>query len=114
MDKVEELIRKLRDKVWYVREAAAEALGKIGDLRAVEPLIKALRDEYSRVREAAAEALEKIEPEWYKTEVAKKQVPEFINALRHWDPGVREAAAKALGKIGDQRAVEPLIQALRR
>ena len=99
MDKVEELIRELRDEYSGVRKAAAKALGDIGDSRAVEPLIQTLRDKDSDVRKAAAEALEKIEPEWYKTEVAKKQVPEFINALRHWDPDVRRAAAKALEKI---------------
>jgi len=38
-------------------------------------------DEYSDVCEAAAEALEKIEPEWYKTEVAGRQVPEFVKTL---------------------------------
>ena len=96
---VEPLIEALRDEYWRVRIAVAYVLSKIGDQRAVEPLIQALRDEYWDVREAAAKALEKIEPEWYKTEVAKKQVPEFINALRHWDPDVRRAAAKALEKI---------------
>ena len=75
----EPLIQALRDE-WYVREAAAEALGKIGK-PAVEALIQALRDEDSGVRKAAAWALEKIEPEWYKTEAAVKQVPEFIKAL---------------------------------
>jgi HEAT repeat protein len=38
----------------------AEALGKIGDTRAVEPLIAALKDEDERVRRVAAEALEQI------------------------------------------------------
>jgi len=110
---VEPLIEALKDEYWWVRKAAVEALGKIGDPRAVEPLIEALRDKDSDVCYTAAKALEKIEPEWYKTEVAKKQVPEFINALRHEYSGVRKAAAEALGKIGDQRAVKPLIEALR-
>ncbi|MDH7485547.1 MAG: HEAT repeat domain-containing protein [Anaerolineae bacterium] len=34
----------------WVRRGAAEALGMIGDARAVEPLIAALRDEDSGVR----------------------------------------------------------------
>ena len=59
-DKVNELIGQLRDKVWYIRKAAAKALGEIGDARAVEPLISALRDEDWHVRKAAAEALDKI------------------------------------------------------
>jgi HEAT repeat protein len=41
-----------------VRKEAAEALGKIGDERAIEPLTQALRD--SDVRKIAKEALEKI------------------------------------------------------
>src|SRR5450759_2332909 len=43
-----------------VRRAAAEALGQIGDARAVEPLIAALKDESWGVRRAAAEALGQI------------------------------------------------------
>jgi hypothetical protein len=41
--------------------AAAEALGKIGDTRAVSPLIEALKDQYLDVRRCAAEALWKIQ-----------------------------------------------------
>jgi len=60
-DKVEELIKKLKNDNWFVtRRAAAKALGKIGDTRAVKPLIKALEDENWDVRKAAAEALEKL------------------------------------------------------
>jgi len=43
-----------------VRHNAAEALGKIGDNRAVESLIEALGDSESFVRSAATEALGKI------------------------------------------------------
>jgi HEAT repeat protein len=43
-----------------VRQAAAEALGQIGDTSAVEPLIAALRDASLGVRRAAADALGQI------------------------------------------------------
>jgi HEAT repeat protein len=43
-----------------VRRAAAEALGQLGDARAVEPLIARLGDAAWNVRRAAAEALVKI------------------------------------------------------
>jgi HEAT repeat protein len=99
-------------KDWRVRAAAASALGKIGDKRAVEPLIAALRDEYRCVREAAACALEKINPNWHTTEEAKRQVPKFITALGDRDSNVRKGAASALVMIGIS-AVEPLITALR-
>jgi len=49
------LITALKDKDGDVCEAAARALGRIGDPRTVEPLTKALKDEY--VRLAAAEAM---------------------------------------------------------
>ena len=112
MDKIEELIKKLKDENWRVRWNAALALREIGDKRAIEPLINALRDGYLDVRNAAFKVLEKIEPEWHKTEVVGRQVPEFINALRDRDSDVRSAAAWVLGKIGDERSVEPLINAL--
>jgi len=113
MDKIEELIKKLKDENWRVRWNAALALREIGDERAIEPLINALRDGYSDVRNAAFKALEEIEPEWHKTEVVGRQVPEFINALRDKDSDVRSAAAWVLGKIRDKRSVAPLINALR-
>jgi HEAT repeat protein len=44
----------------WVRQKAAEALGEIGDKKAVEPLTQALRDKYEFVRWNAADALKKI------------------------------------------------------
>ena len=61
MKYVKGLIKALRYKDWSVRREAAEALGRIGDVRAVEPLIQALKDEYWDVRLRAEKALEKIE-----------------------------------------------------
>ena len=58
---LDKLIENLKSEDEEVREAAAKALGEIGDARAVEPLIKALRDEDGDVREAAAEALKKLD-----------------------------------------------------
>jgi len=56
---VEPLIQALKDEDIFVREAAVEALGKIGDKRAVEPLIHVL--DYARVRQdKVVTALEKI------------------------------------------------------
>ena len=54
------LIDALKDKDYLMRPRAAEALGEIGDERAVLPLIDALKDEGSDVRTWAAGALEKI------------------------------------------------------
>ena len=55
---VEILIEYLEDEDWLVREAAADLLGKIADVRAVEPLMKRLeRDKDTGVKELAIKAL---------------------------------------------------------
>jgi HEAT repeat protein len=81
----------------------AEALGKLGDARAVQPLIGRLSGADVGVREAAAEALGKLGD--------ARAVQPLIGRLSGADVGVREAAAEALGKLGDARAVQPLIEA---
>jgi HEAT repeat protein len=58
-------VRKDEDEGWgqsdaVARRDAAEALGKIGDARAVEPLGAALEDNFPAVGEAAANALREI------------------------------------------------------
>jgi HEAT repeat protein len=117
-----------------VRQAAARALGQIGDVRAVEPLIAALKNSKIVVGQAAAGALGQIgdaravEPliaalKGKKYDVCKAAVAALakigvlaleplIAALKdsRWD--VREAVAGVLGEIGDARAAEPLIFAL--
>ena len=99
-------IAALQDRYYNysVRQAAAAALGQIGDARAVESLIAALRDRNSAVRQAAAEALGRIGD--------THAVEPLIAELRDGYSNVRQAAAEALVKIG-LPAVEPLITALR-
>jgi len=83
---VEPLIEALKYKDWYedwyVREEAAEALGKIGDIRAVKPLIEALKDEYRYVRLKAAKALGKI-GDIRAVEAVIKSLFEFPSELRY-------------------------------
>jgi HEAT repeat protein len=93
---VEPLIEALSDEnhcrntlyIRSLRAAAAEALGKIGDARAVEPLIGMLGDEDSDVRYDAAEALGKIGD--------VRAVEPLIKALEEGNPS---AATEALAKI---------------
>lgn len=55
---VEILLEYLDDDEWIVREAAADTLGKIGDVRAVEPLMERLRsDKDTGVKEHALKSL---------------------------------------------------------
>lgn len=58
---IESLITALRDLYFQVRRYATNALGKIGDVRAVKPLETALQDEDKDVQKFAAEALENIQ-----------------------------------------------------
>jgi HEAT repeat protein len=102
---VQGLIYALQHKDPTVQYDAAEALGEIGDERAVEPLLAALKnDESGGVRWKAAEALSKL---------GTPAVAGLISALQHDDDDVRWKAAIALGEIGDPQAITPLINVLR-
>jgi FOG: HEAT repeat len=137
---VKKLIQALGFKESSVRQAAAAALGQIGDARAVEPLIATLKDpdcthlgDTINVRLAAVAALGQIgdtravEPliatlqDWgmvvQQTAAARlfgdpRVANPLIATLEDAWRGVRQAAAAALGQIGDARAVEPLIATL--
>jgi HEAT repeat protein len=86
-----------------IRLAAASALGKVGDSRAVDPLITALDDQQG-VNEVAALALGEIgDP---------RAVEPLTETLENESWEIRSSAAKALGKIGDERAVNPLTKLL--
>ena len=125
---VEPLIVGLKNSKAKVRGRAAEALGRIGDARAVDPLIaclknpaieqnpadgqemssgeesddqkKARAEEDSLVRQKASEALGKLGP---------PAVAPLIACLAEQDPSVRSLAATALGQLHDSRAIAPLI-----
>jgi HEAT repeat protein len=83
-----------------MREAAAIALGLIGDAQATQALIRATKDTSPKVRKAAAQALGKI-GSTLATEV-------LINALQDKFPEVQEQALQAIREIGDVRAIKPL------
>jgi HEAT repeat protein len=101
---VEGLIFALRHKDPTVQYDAAEALGDVGDERAVEPLLTALKnDETGGVRWKAAEALSKL---------GTYSVAGLIGALQHDDDDVRWKAAIALGEIGDPQSIPSLIGVL--
>ncbi len=132
------LIKALHDKESAVREAAAEALGKIGDAGAVEPLIQALTDGNQNVRARAASALEKIgdsravEPLIAALDrqdnqlcrraaealvrICTSNIEPLLETLKDISRGyrARSKVALVLGQIGDARAIEPLITALKR
>jgi HEAT repeat protein len=105
MDRLDDLVNQLKDKDLdiRVRIQAAEALGQMGDARAVQPLIAAFKDQASEVRRSALRALESI---------GEPAVEPLIAALKDPDSDVRRKASCVLRKVGDVRAVESLITAL--
>ncbi len=112
--KVNELISQLKDPQVDIRIKAASALGDLRAPQAIEPLIAAL-DDYGEtykelgesmivdqsVRECARDALVKI---------GKPAVGSLILTLGNGNQDVVKLSAQALAQVGDQQAVEPLIE----
>ncbi len=121
---------------WIVRMHAAKALGRIKDEAAVEPLIPLLQDKVKAVREEATASLAAIgtaalpslldamhHPEWlvrlHAVEaVGKMRSPDAVEPLlsvlfNDPDTAIREDAIRALGLIGDARAVDFLLVAMK-
>jgi HEAT repeat protein len=95
---VEILIEYLEDDDWLVREAAADLLGKIADVRAVEPLMKRLeQDKDTGVKELAIKALGLI-GDARPTQLYLEAIP--IRPLRVY-------AMEALAKIKDVEVLRP-------
>ena len=115
---LESLAEVMRAGNEELRYWAADALGKIGDPRAIPALVGALGDEYSAVRMSACVALGDLK--------ARDAVAPLIRVVTGKVPSgkgyrlfipeevgeVRWMAARALGKIGDATAVDPLIEVL--
>ena len=141
---VKSLIESMKYEKWQddytvliaVRENSAEALGIIGDKRAIQPLIGTLiEDSDEEVRWKAAAALGKLNDEsavdaliaalndksWAVRRNAtialgdigdEKGYEPLLSSINDKDWHVRKYAAIALGKIGDERAIDPLVKAL--
>lgn len=87
------LIKVLKvEKYWFARKKTAEALGTMGDPKAVEPLLAALKDENGDVRWKAVIALGEIGD--------KRAIDSLSETLEHEESyTVRKAAKEALEKI---------------
>lgn len=109
---LEHLLTRLDDADWRTRNHAASHLGRLADTRAVEPLVRALDDKHPAVRLTAAISLAAlgVKGEALRAQGAGRAVALLIRRLRkHLD----ESVIWALGELGDPRAVEPLVAALR-
>ena len=106
---VKPLIAALKDKDEIIRNQAALSLGQLHDHQAIEPLIKGLRNEENYLYPGA---LDDLDPDWINTKSAKSMVPVLITDLKSNDQNIRCTAATLLGYLKDNRAVEPLTNAL--
>lgn len=92
-------------QVW-LRKRAAEALGYLGEKRAVDALVGALRDTDRLVRREAVEALGKLGD--------ARAVEPLLGLLRDREREVRLQTAKALAQLGQEKAKDLLLAAWRK
>jgi hypothetical protein len=117
------LIKALKHNQTIIREKATKALESLNDERAIQALRE---DEKRKAEERAIQALREggiiqmgifdflwgsHEPNIVEME-RLKYVDGLVVALKHRQTLIREKAAKALGRIGDERAIDPLIECL--
>jgi HEAT repeat protein len=133
---IDPLIGALANSDWIVRMHATKALGRIKAAGAIDPLIPLLQDKVKAVREEATVALAKIgdaalsslldalkHPEWlvrlHAVEaLARMRSPRAVEPLlwvlfNDTDQAIREDVIRALGQIGDSRATEFLVTAMK-
>jgi HEAT repeat protein len=99
------LIAELSNSAGYgrhsvIRSHAADALGRLGDTRAVPHLIELADDPTDIARERAIAALGSLR--------ASDAAPVFVERLQDSAPTVRMAAAEGLGQIGDPATIPAL------
>lgn len=103
----EPLILALADHDEQVRAAAADALGQLGDCRAVDTLIPRLQDAVPQVSVFAVEALGKL-----RDRRATEPIIRAFGVSRNRNVVFGTAAANAFGKLKDSRAISTLIELL--
>jgi HEAT repeat protein len=122
---LEALIASLQDKAPNVRIEAARALGHFKDQRAMAPLKAAKNDKNAKVRIEISRALRQLRQSKLKDKnrqgadrgagAKERSMVDSLPALaqlKSKHATLRRIAAETLGESKDERAVEPLIQAL--
>jgi HEAT repeat protein/glycerophosphoryl diester phosphodiesterase len=128
----------MKEKDWYVKSACIEALGRIGSDKALNTLFNILitdaGEDAAWARTKAAWALVEIGEKsiplltnalrdneeltrrragWALIKIGSPAVKELISSLREINTFTRERVAQILGWIGDERAVNSLLWALK-
>jgi HEAT repeat protein len=92
---VEALVLSLDAKNdFWVRYSAAEALGVVGDHRAIPPLLEAVQDPQPLLRRVAVHSLGLLRD--------SRAIPALVRSLEDQDPQVRMYAADGLGRLGHE------------
>ena len=97
-----------RGELGGIKLVVIDALGQIGDVKAVSPLLKALESEDRWIRRAAAKALETMNDDRIVEPLMRRLLEE-----NEPDAEVRRSAAKALARMQLEKSIEPLAQALK-
>jgi HEAT repeat protein len=102
--RAQRLVEQSADPEPEVRRRAAAELGRIGQGWAAERLLPLLADTHSIVREASRQAL-RLQ--------GAAALPTLLQGLNAPQDEVASAAAELLGELRDERAVGPLLEALK-
>jgi HEAT repeat protein len=105
------LIKTLADSDNDVRKAAIKALGNFGPT-ATPQLVDVLADSDEDIRRSAAETLEKTDPQWRKSESARKAAERFLKVMADSFSSERGAAVEALGVFGMKGLLPHLVSVL--
>ncbi|MGQ9610874.1 MAG: HEAT repeat domain-containing protein [bacterium] len=97
-----------RGELGGIKLTIVNALGNIGDTKAVEPLLKSLNSNDRWIRRAAANALKGMDD----PRIIQPLMGHILEANEP-DPEVRKSAIEAMAILKPIEAIEPLAQALR-
>ena len=109
------LIEAMRDEDTHVRVAVMEALGRLGDPRAIEPLAGYLVNPVKKERRSKYEHHEAHDITAAAMALSALGEPAFQSlqdALNSESQEVRRASVQGLGALSSPRVVEPLVHAL--
>jgi HEAT repeat protein len=97
---------KTQDVGIRIRTTVIQALGRLGDQRAIDPLMHLLGDmtENYRIRLSAAESLGRLGDS-----KALNPLMHIVQDEEESSQYLKESAVKALGMLGDIRALDPLL-----
>ena len=107
---ISRLIERLEDPKPRVRQAAVDGLRYFDDERIAEPLIERLGDYDLTVARNTANILSELK----ETEAVEPMLELFERSKQVMDHSTSALVADSLGHLGDDRAMEPLIECLDR